>query len=273
MEGPEVHVRRADHRGEAVDDDALGVQDGRSVLEDPHAPLEQVSEDAVPRMPHERDVARPGRRSRTSTPRAAARARIGSAPRRGAKYAFVSQKVLRAAAPIAARTEAVSSCPRPGLESRTRIDAPGGARLVRRRELERRDLEGLPARAVPAFLEDDGHLPRGGPLEPGVRVAPQLRPAALEGRAVLVADVHAAREGHAPVRHEDLAVVAVRLIPEEGNRAVIEMHLDVSLFHLPPELRARVARAERVGEDAHGDAAPGGGREGSRRTRGRSRRP
>ncbi len=57
-------------------------------------------------------------------------------------------------------------------------------------------------------------------------------------------------------------MVAVRLIPEEGKQWVIEVHLDVPLFHLPPELRPRVARAERVGEDAHGDAAPGGGREG-----------
>ena len=55
-------------------------------------------------------------------------------------------------------------------------------------------------------------------------------------------------------------MVAVRLIPEEGKQRVIEVHLDAPLFHLPPEIRPGVARAERVGEDAHRDAAPDGGR-------------
>ena len=39
----------------------------------------------------------------------------------------MSQKRSREAAIAAARTDAVSSCPRPGAESRTRRDAPAGA--------------------------------------------------------------------------------------------------------------------------------------------------
>ena len=134
-------------------------------------------------------------------------------------------------------------------------------RLVRRRKLEGRDLEGRPAGTLPALLKDDGHVPRGRPLEPGMRIAPRPGPAAREGRAVFVPDVHAARESHAPVEDEDLAVVAIRLIPEERKERVIKANFDVPLLHLPPEPRPRVARAERVGEDAHPDAAPHGGRQ------------
>ena len=57
-------------------------------------------------------------------------------------------------------------------------------------------------------------------------------------------------------------MVAIGLVPEEGEERVVEVHLDVPVLHLPPELGARVARAEGVREDADDDAAPRGRREG-----------
>ena len=57
-------------------------------------------------------------------------------------------------------------------------------------------------------------------------------------------------------------MIAVGLVPEEGEKGMVEAHLDVPFLHLPPELGARVAGAEGVREDAHDDSAPGGRREG-----------
>jgi hypothetical protein len=86
-----------------------------------------------------------------------------------------------------------------------------------------------------------------------VAVAPG--PAGRARRAVLDADVHAAGEAEAAVHHQELAVIAERLVPEALEQRVEEMGGDAALRHFAPEFGTGRHRAQGVGQHAHHDAA------------------
>jgi hypothetical protein len=106
------------------------VKDRRLIFVDPDTGGAKSVVQAVPGVANDGTSVNPGRSNRTSTPLRVAPASASIARSWGAKYAFVIQILSRAAATIAARTEAVSPCPRPGRESSTSTRAPpssGGA--------------------------------------------------------------------------------------------------------------------------------------------------
>jgi len=189
---------------------------------------------------------RPGRESSTST--GAARARVEHQHR-------CAPGASRAPAPV-----------RPGRESSTSTGAPRarvehqhrcGPMLAGR---ERQDLEWCSAGAGPAFREHHRHLPRRRAGDAHVRVAPRVERGARRC-AVLVADVHPAGERDVAVRDQDLAVVAVALVPEPREQRVEEPDVDAAVAQRSPERTPRRKRAEGVGEDAHRDTARRGCRQ------------
>ena len=135
----------------------------------------------------------------------------------------------------------------------------GDARLARGGQLaEALGREARPLARAPVPGREERGLERrdGGALEAHGGVVPAA--AARLGLEPLVGDVEPAREGDEPVAHQRLAVVAPPQLPEAPlpeARPVVRDRVHAARAQPLEEGRGRVAAADEVVEQAHGDAA------------------
>jgi hypothetical protein len=249
-EGAEVEVGRADDGEVAVGDQRFGMEDGGLVLEDADAVPQEVGEVAVAGVADDRHVAALGQQQADVDATAGGIAEDPHGGVAGREVGVGDQEALarRGGDRYQRRGGLAVATHRAGVEHQH-----AGAVIVGKGHRERRQVERLSAGELPALREDDRQVPGGGTGDAHVAVAPG--PAGRARRAVLDADVHAAGEAEAAVHHQELAVIAERLVPEALEQRVEEMGGDAALRHFAPEFGTGRHRAQGVGQHAHHDAA------------------